>query len=63
MTVRRPGVHRDGNHHAVAVTEHLDLEVTAGMVRIGVVHYDTPAEVERPLVAVERLASESRASP
>jgi selenocysteine lyase/cysteine desulfurase len=47
----------DGNYYAVAVTERLGVEATGGMVRIGIVHYNTPAEVERLLVAVERLAS------
>jgi cysteine desulfurase family protein (TIGR01976 family) len=49
----------DGNYYAVAVTERLGLEATGGMVRIGVVHYNTPAEVERLLTAVEELASEA----
>lgn len=53
----------DGNYYAVGVTEHLGLEATGGMVRIGVVHYNTPVEVERLLTAVERLASETQASP
>jgi cysteine desulfurase family protein (TIGR01976 family) len=50
----------DGNYYAVAVTERLGLESTGGMVRIGVVHYNTPFEVERLLTAVEQLASEAR---
>jgi cysteine desulfurase family protein (TIGR01976 family) len=45
----------DGNYYAIAVTERLGLEATGGMVRIGIVHYNTPAEVERLLRAVERL--------
>ena len=47
----------DGNYYAIAVTERLGLEATGGMVRIGIVHYNTPAEVERLLSAVEQLAS------
>ncbi len=47
----------DGNYYAIAVTERLGLEDSGGMVRIGIVHYNTPAEVERLLAAVERLAS------
>jgi len=47
----------DGNYYAIAVTEHLGLEATGGMVRIGAVHYNTPAEVERLLTEVEELAS------
>jgi cysteine desulfurase family protein (TIGR01976 family) len=47
----------DGNYYAIAVTERLGFEATGGMVRIGIVHYNTPAEVERLLRAVEQLAS------
>ena len=47
----------DGNYYAISVTERLGLEATGGMVRIGIVHYNTPAEVERLLGAVEQLAS------
>jgi cysteine desulfurase family protein (TIGR01976 family) len=49
----------DGNYYAIAVTERLGVEATGGMVRIGVVHYNTPAEVERLLVALDQLASEA----
>jgi cysteine desulfurase family protein (TIGR01976 family) len=37
----------DGNYYALAVTERLDLEEKGGMVRIGLVHYNTLEEVER----------------
>jgi selenocysteine lyase/cysteine desulfurase len=47
----------DGNYYAISVTERLGLEATGGMVRIGIVHYNTPTEVERLLTAVEELAS------
>jgi cysteine desulfurase family protein (TIGR01976 family) len=47
----------DGNYYAIAVTERLGVEETGGMVRIGIVHYNTPAEVERLLTALERVAS------
>ncbi len=47
----------DGNYYAISVTERLGLEATGGMVRIGIVHYNTPAEIERLLDAVEQLAS------
>ena len=50
----------DGNYYAVAVTERRGLEATGGMVRFGVVHYNTPAEVERLLDALGQLASRAR---
>jgi cysteine desulfurase family protein (TIGR01976 family) len=46
----------DGNYYALAVTERLGVEATGGMVRIGIVHYNTPDEVERLLTAVAKLA-------
>jgi selenocysteine lyase/cysteine desulfurase len=49
----------DGNYFAISVTERLGLESTGGMVRIGIVHYNTPAEVERLLDAVEQLRDSS----
>lgn len=37
----------DGNYYAVSVTERLGLEQQGGMVRVGLAHYNTRAEVER----------------
>jgi cysteine desulfurase family protein (TIGR01976 family) len=37
----------DGNYYALAVTERLGLESTGGMLRIGLVHYNTPEEIDR----------------
>lgn len=37
----------DGNYYAINVTERLGLEATGGMVRVGAVHYNTLAEVEK----------------
>jgi cysteine desulfurase family protein (TIGR01976 family) len=37
----------DGNYYALAVTERLGLEETGGMVRVGLVHYNTPEEIDR----------------
>jgi selenocysteine lyase/cysteine desulfurase len=37
----------DGNYYALAVTERLGLEQSGGMVRVGPVHYNTVAEIER----------------
>jgi cysteine desulfurase family protein (TIGR01976 family) len=35
----------DGNYYALAVTERLGLEEHGGMVRVGLVHYNTPEEI------------------
>lgn len=45
----------DGNFYALSVTERLGLEAQGGMVRIGAVHYNTPAEIERLGDALRRL--------
>ena len=37
----------DGNYYAVSVTESLGVEDSGGMVRVGPVHYNTVAEIER----------------
>ncbi len=44
-----------GNYYALAVTERLGLEESGGMVRVGGAHYNTLAEIERFLEAVEAL--------
>ncbi|MCC7362321.1 MAG: cysteine desulfurase-like protein [Anaerolineales bacterium] len=41
----------DGNYYALAIMDRLDLQRQGGMVRVGLAHYNTRAEVER-LVAV-----------
>jgi len=45
----------DGNFYALSVTERLGLEESGGLVRVGLVHYNTPAEVDRLLDAVREL--------
>ncbi|MBN2034694.1 MAG: cysteine desulfurase-like protein [Deltaproteobacteria bacterium] len=45
----------DGNYYALAVTERLGLEDKGGMVRVGLVHYNTADEVDRLLDSLERL--------
>lgn len=37
----------DGNYYALSVTERLGVEESGGMVRVGPVHYNTIAEIER----------------
>ena len=46
----------DGNFYALAVTERLGLEEQGGMVRVGAVHYNTLAEIQRLGDALRRLA-------
>ena len=42
------GIHVwDGNYYALAVTDHLGLEDKGGMVRVGLVHYNTLDEIDR----------------
>ncbi len=43
-----------GNYYALPLTEALDLE-PEGMVRIGLLHYNTQAEVDRLLAALAEL--------
>jgi len=45
----------DGNFYALSVTERLGLEESGGLVRVGLVHYNTPAEVDRLLDALREL--------
>ena len=45
-----------GNFYAVTVTEQLDLEASGGVVRAGLVHYNTPEEVDYCLERLEELA-------
>jgi cysteine desulfurase family protein (TIGR01976 family) len=45
----------DGHYYAIAVMERLGLLDKGGLVRIGFVHYNTPEEVERVLVALGEM--------
>ena len=47
----------DGNYYALNLTERLGVEKTGGLLRIGLVHYNTVEEVDRLLVAMRELAS------
>jgi len=44
-----------GNHYALTLMERLDLESRGGVVRVGAVHYNTAAEVERLIDALQAL--------
>jgi selenocysteine lyase/cysteine desulfurase len=52
----RAGIYAaDGNYYALEVTTRLGLEGKGGMVRVGAVHYNTLAEVEKLVQAVRAL--------
>jgi cysteine desulfurase family protein (TIGR01976 family) len=46
----------DGNYYALNLTERLGVESQGGMLRIGLVHYNTMEEVERLLAALREFA-------
>ncbi len=45
----------DGNYYALNLTEHFDVEKSGGFLRIGLVHYNTPEEVDRLLAALREI--------
>jgi cysteine desulfurase family protein (TIGR01976 family) len=45
----------DGNYYALNLTERLGLEGSGGMLRIGLVHYNTAEEVDRLLTALNEV--------
>jgi len=45
----------DGDYYARNLSERLGVEPTGGMLRIGLVHYNTPEEVDRALEALDEL--------
>jgi cysteine desulfurase family protein (TIGR01976 family) len=47
----------DGNYYALNLTERLGVESQGGMLRIGLVHYNTLEEVERLLAALRQFAA------
>jgi cysteine desulfurase family protein (TIGR01976 family) len=48
----------DGNYYALNLSERLGVESQGGMLRIGLVHYNTAEEVDRLLVALREFASQ-----
>ena len=48
----------DGNYYALNLTERLHVEDKGGMLRIGLVHYNTLDEVERLLAALHEFVSQ-----
>lgn len=47
----------DGNYYALNLSERLGVESQGGMLRIGLVHYNTMEEVDRLLIALREFAS------
>jgi len=47
----------DGNYYALNLTERLGVEASGGMLRIGLVHYNTAEEVDRLLAALREFAA------
>jgi cysteine desulfurase family protein (TIGR01976 family) len=45
----------DGNYYALNLTEQLGVEKSGGFLRIGLVHYNTPQEVDRLLAALREI--------
>jgi selenocysteine lyase/cysteine desulfurase len=46
----------NGNYYALHLTERLGVEASGGMLRVGLVHYNTVEEVHRLLKALEAIA-------
>ena len=49
----------DGNYYALNLTERLGVESKGGLLRIGLVHYNTGDEVQRLLAALNEFAAKS----
>ena len=47
----------DGNYYALNLTERLAVEKDGGLLRIGLVHYNTADEVDRLLAALREFAT------
>jgi cysteine desulfurase family protein (TIGR01976 family) len=47
----------DGNYYALNLTEHLGVEAHGGLLRIGLVHYNTAEEVDRLLSGLREIAA------
>ena len=45
----------DGNFYALAVTERLELEGRGGLIRVGLVHYNTQDEIDRLTAALRAM--------
>jgi selenocysteine lyase/cysteine desulfurase len=45
----------DGNFYALSVTERLGLEESGGLVRVGLTHYNTQAEIDKLVTALSQI--------
>jgi cysteine desulfurase family protein (TIGR01976 family) len=45
-----------GHFYAIGLTERLDVEASGGLLRIGLVHYNTVEEINRILLALQEIA-------
>lgn len=52
---------RDGDYYAYELIRALGLAESGGMVRVGFVHYNEPAEIERLAVALVEIATRTAA--
>lgn len=50
----------DGDFYAQALIERLGLFETGGVLRLGIVHYTTPEEIDRVLDGIDRIAGRAR---
>lgn len=48
----------DGNYYALNLTERLGVEAKGGLLRIGLVHYNTAEEVDRLLAGLREIAAQ-----
>jgi selenocysteine lyase/cysteine desulfurase len=47
----------DGNYYALNLTERLGVEQDGGMLRIGLVHYNTASEIDRLLAVLREITT------
>jgi cysteine desulfurase family protein (TIGR01976 family) len=47
----------DGNYYALNLSERLGVEASGGMLRIGLVHYNTASEIDQLLAALHEIAA------
>jgi selenocysteine lyase/cysteine desulfurase len=54
LTIKHTGeqTNRNGNFYALSVTERLGLEEKGGLLRVGLVHYNTQEEIDRLMNAL-----------
>jgi cysteine desulfurase family protein (TIGR01976 family) len=45
----------DGNNYALGVTQRLGIEESGGMIRVGVIHYNTKEDIDRLITALKEL--------